>query len=208
MKKLLTREPRAFTLLEVALVVAIIGMMLMIIVGYLLAPKQSGPLPPIPEPTPFPFQRFAPVSLATPAPAAAAAPSTPPAATIAPAAPAPASATPAATPAQTIELSPQSSNPLPLTTAVAEITAQSKFSCPACGAEAQWNAAKQALVCPFCGTVSPMKAPPEGGAIVEHDLAEALRSIPDDQRGWQTEKKSVKCQSCQAITVFDPTHVA
>src|ERR1700733_588780 len=91
---------------------------------------------------------------------------------------------------------------------MAEITARSKFSCPACGAEAQWNPAKQALVCPFCGTVAPMKPPTEGGEIVEHDLVAALRSIPDDERGWQTEKKSVKCQSCQAITVFDPAHVA
>src|ERR1700744_6583291 len=92
---------------------------------------------------------------------------------------------------------------------MAEVSAQSKFSCPACGAEAQWNAAKQALVCPFCGTTSPMKAPPESdGAVEEHDLVTALRNIPDDQRGWQTEKKSVKCQSCQAITVFDPTRVA
>jgi hypothetical protein len=91
---------------------------------------------------------------------------------------------------------------------MAEISAQSKFSCPACGAAAEWNPAKHALVCPFCGTVSPMKAPAEGGEIVEHDLVAALRSIPDDQRGWQAEKKSVKCQSCQAITVFDPTRVA
>jgi ribosomal protein S27E len=92
---------------------------------------------------------------------------------------------------------------------VAEITAKSKFACPACGAEAQWNPAKQALVCPFCGTVSPMAPPKEGGGpIAEHDLVTALRSIPDDQRGWQAEKKSVKCQSCQAITVFDPTRVA
>ncbi len=91
---------------------------------------------------------------------------------------------------------------------MAEISARSKFSCPACGAEAQWNPAKHALVCPFCGTVAPMKAPPEGGQVEEHDLVAALRNIPDDQRGWQAEKKSVKCQSCQAITVFDPTHVA
>ena len=91
---------------------------------------------------------------------------------------------------------------------MSEISAQSKFSCPACGAEAQWNPAKQALVCPFCGTVAPMKPPTAGGEVVEHDLVAALRSIPDDQRGWRAEKKSVKCQSCQAITVFDPTHVA
>src|SRR5438477_10725234 len=92
---------------------------------------------------------------------------------------------------------------------MSEVAAQKKFACPGCGAEAQWNPAKQALVCPFCGTVSPMKAPPEGGGeIVEHDLVAALRSIPDSERGWQAEKKSVKCQSCQAITVFDPTRVA
>ena len=30
------------------------------------------------------------------------------------------------------------------------------------------------------------------------------RRIPDDARGWQAEKTSVRCQSCQAISVFDP----
>jgi len=91
---------------------------------------------------------------------------------------------------------------------MSEITARSKFACPACGGEAQWNPAKQALVCPFCGTVSPMSAPPDGAEIKEHDLVTALRNIPDDQRGWAAEKTSVKCQSCQAITVFDPTRAA
>jgi hypothetical protein len=33
------RRARAFTLLEIALIIAIIGMMVLIIVGYLLAPK-------------------------------------------------------------------------------------------------------------------------------------------------------------------------
>ncbi len=92
---------------------------------------------------------------------------------------------------------------------MAEITAKSKFACPSCGGEAQWNPAKKALVCPFCGTVAPMAPPKEGeGAIAEHDLVSALRAVPDSQRGWAAEKKSVKCQSCQAITVFDPTRVA
>ena len=92
---------------------------------------------------------------------------------------------------------------------MSEVIAKSKFACPSCGGEAQWNPAKKALVCPFCGTVAPMAQPKEGElAITEHDLVIALRSIPDDQRGWQAEKKSVKCQSCQAITVFDPARVA
>ena len=33
-----------------------------------------------------------------------------------------------------------------------EALARKKFSCPACGGEAQWNPAKKSLVCPFCGT--------------------------------------------------------
>jgi len=89
---------------------------------------------------------------------------------------------------------------------MSEIVAKQKYACPSCGAEAQWNAAKQALVCPFCGTVSPAKIDATG-AIQEHDLVTALRGIPDDQRGWQAEKVSVKCQSCQAITVFDAGRV-
>ena len=43
--------------------------------------------------------------------------------------------------------------------------------------------------------------------IVEHDLVAALRDIPDARRGWQTAKVTVKCQSCQAISVFDPERV-
>ena len=93
---------------------------------------------------------------------------------------------------------------------MAEVVAQKKFSCPACGGEAQWNPAKKALVCPFCGTTSPAQAqmsPSGEQVIVEHDLVAALRGIPDDQRGWQAKKVSVKCQSCQAISVFDPERV-
>jgi hypothetical protein len=85
--------------------------------------------------------------------------------------------------------------------------ARDKFHCPACGADAHWNAAKQALVCPFCGTVSPMEISPTG-EIKENDLAEAMRALSKDERGWKAEKKSVKCQSCQAVTVFDPKRVA
>ena len=89
-----------------------------------------------------------------------------------------------------------------------EIAAQQKYSCPACGAEAVWNPGKQALVCPFCGTVSPAKLDSDTGKIVEHDLVAALRGVSDDQRGWQIEKRYVKCQSCQAISVLDPARQA
>jgi len=89
--------------------------------------------------------------------------------------------------------------------------AQKKFSCPSCGGEAQWNPAKKLIVCPFCGNTSPAQAELDAAGnetIVEHDLVAALRGIPDEQRGWQAEKISVKCQSCQAISVFDPGRVS
>jgi hypothetical protein len=64
-------------------------------------------------------------------------------------------------------------------------------------------------VCPFCGTESPATLETRGAetVIVEHDLVAALRGVPDSSRGWQTAKVSVKCQSCQAISVFDPNRV-
>lgn len=89
---------------------------------------------------------------------------------------------------------------------MAEAVARGKFSCPACGAEAHWNPARKGLVCPFCGTVSPAQAqltPTGEQVIVEHDLVAAIRGIPDSKRGWQAEKTAVRCQSCQAISVFD-----
>jgi hypothetical protein len=89
-----------------------------------------------------------------------------------------------------------------------EVTALKKFHCPACGAEAQWNPAKQALVCPFCGTASPVEIDQQTGEVREHDLVSAMRDFAKDRRGWKAERTSVKCQSCQAISVFDPTRVA
>ncbi len=93
---------------------------------------------------------------------------------------------------------------------MSEAIARKKFSCPACGAEARWNPEKQALICPFCGTTSPaqIELTATGEEVIkEHDLAAGLRGIPDDRRGWETKRISVRCQSCQAISVFDPAHV-
>jgi hypothetical protein len=91
---------------------------------------------------------------------------------------------------------------------MSEVTALNKFACPACGAEAVWTPAKKALVCPYCGTVSPAELKADGSLIEESDLAVALRAIPESGRGWDAEKKTVRCQSCQAISVFDATRVA
>jgi len=91
----------------------------------------------------------------------------------------------------------------------AAVTARVEYHCPTCGAEAHWNPAKGALVCSYCGTESKATLETRGSdtLIVEHDLVAALRGIPDSSRGWRTEKTSVRCQSCRAISVFDRARV-
>ena len=88
-----------------------------------------------------------------------------------------------------------------------DAVANPKHSCPACGAQAQWEPATQTLRCPFCGTVSPFETT-DTGEIREIDLVTTLRNIPESQRGWAPEQITVKCQSCQAISVFAPGRVA
>ncbi len=88
-----------------------------------------------------------------------------------------------------------------------DIAALEKHACAACGAQAVWNPSKQLLVCPFCGTSAPFTLDPDSGALVEHDLARALRELPDESRGWLAEKRTVQCQSCKAVSVFDPERV-
>lgn len=94
--------------------------------------------------------------------------------------------------------------------ATPEARARSKFACPTCGAEAVWNPGKKALVCGYCGTEAPaeLETTPTGETVIhEHDLVTALRSIPDSKRGWKTEKTQVRCQHCNAISVFDPDKI-
>lgn len=93
---------------------------------------------------------------------------------------------------------------------MAEVSALKKHPCPQCGGDAEWSASKQALACPFCGTVLPWTdgEDPMGAAIIEHDLEATLTSISGEEHGLRAEKKSVKCESCQAISIFDPVRAA
>ena len=88
-----------------------------------------------------------------------------------------------------------------------EVSALEKHACPACGAQAEWNPTKQKLLCPFCGTESPYLFDRTTGKVVELDLVTALRELPEDERGWLAERRSVQCQSCRAVMVFDPARV-
>jgi hypothetical protein len=94
-----------------------------------------------------------------------------------------------------------------MSAASGNVLALEKHACPACGAQAEWNPGKQKLVCPFCGTESPYRFDQATGKVVEIDLATTLRELPDEERGWQTDRRSVQCQSCRAVMVFDPSRV-
>lgn len=93
---------------------------------------------------------------------------------------------------------------------MAEVSAVRKHPCPECGGDAEWSPAKQALACPYCGTVIPWTegADEFGAAIREHPLEEALAKVTQDHRGLREAKKAVKCESCHAISIFDPTRAA
>jgi hypothetical protein len=87
------------------------------------------------------------------------------------------------------------------------VTALAKYECPACGAQAEWDPASQKLRCAFCGTESPYQFDHAQGKVVELDLVKALRELPAEERGWETERRTVQCQSCRAVMVYDPARV-
>lgn len=88
-----------------------------------------------------------------------------------------------------------------------EVRASSKYACPACGAEATWNPAKRALICAFCGTESASELK-VAGEIIEHDLKQTLASLKGRPMGLARDAIEVKCQSCQAVSSFEPNRVA
>ena len=90
---------------------------------------------------------------------------------------------------------------------MSEISALQKFPCAACGAQAEWDPARQRLVCPFCGTEAPYEFNPATGGIEEIDLVRTLREMPDELRGWQATTRSVQCQSCKAVMVYDAARI-
>ncbi len=87
-------------------------------------------------------------------------------------------------------------------------SADKKFACPACGGDAHWNPSKKALVCSYCGTEAPGDLDESSGEVREIDLVSALRNLGEEARGWKSDRTSVKCQSCEAITVFEASTTA
>jgi predicted RNA-binding Zn-ribbon protein involved in translation (DUF1610 family) len=90
---------------------------------------------------------------------------------------------------------------------LADVPALEKHACPACGAQAEWNPTKQKLVCPFCGTESPYVIDRDAGKVGEKDLASALGEAAREQPAELDERRSVQCQSCRAVMVYDAARV-
>jgi len=63
------------------------------------------------------------------------------------------------------------------------------------------------LVCPFCGTESPYSIDRDIGKVGERELDAGLRESAAAERDRSDERRSVQCQSCKAIMVYDASRV-
>ena len=62
-------------------------------------------------------------------------------------------------------------------------------------------------MCPFCGTESPYVIDRDTGKVAEKDLLAALRDLPAAEQQWQATRRSVQCQSCRAVMVYEAERV-
>jgi hypothetical protein len=62
-------------------------------------------------------------------------------------------------------------------------------------------------VCPFCGTESPYVIDRAIDKVGENDLATALATATDTTDTWKQEHRSVQCQSCRAVMVYDAARI-
>ena len=85
-----------------------------------------------------------------------------------------------------------------------DVAALATHDCAACGSAARWDAAKSALVCPYCGTAAPAQLAANGAIVGEHDVARVLRAVPAAARGWDEDRVALRCQRCAAISLFEP----
>lgn len=83
-----------------------------------------------------------------------------------------------------------------------------RFPCRQCGAGLSFAPGQTALECPYCGhkeTIPVTEA--QIAEIREHDLIAALERLPHTE-GWGTERRTIQCNNCGAVTAFEPGQVA
>ncbi len=83
-------------------------------------------------------------------------------------------------------------------------TQSESYACPKCAGKMNFDAARGMLSCPFCGHTMAVPAVAQQVTIVEHDLEATLRDASNKARGYGTQVKSIKCQSCGAVLNVEP----
>jgi hypothetical protein len=80
-----------------------------------------------------------------------------------------------------------------------------KFPCKQCGASLEFAPGQSTLVCPYCGFKE--QVPVTAAEIREYDLESTLLQMPKTE-GWGTERRTVRCENCGAVTTFQEGQVA
>ena len=77
--------------------------------------------------------------------------------------------------------------------------------CPNCGATVTFDPATGKMHCEYCGYSCELPKPEEGQEICELDFESALHT---ESFEWGTEKKSVECKQCGAVSIYDALETA
>lgn len=78
-----------------------------------------------------------------------------------------------------------------------------KFPCPRCGADVTWHPGSARARCAYCGFEREVTAGPTAPTTVAERPLEAGLAAPE-KVGWGTERHSVRCTKCGAISTLDP----
>lgn len=78
-------------------------------------------------------------------------------------------------------------------------------TCPNCGATVTFDPATGEMACEYCGYHCKLPDPSTQNEICEIDFESEARK---ESYEWGTEKKSVECKSCGAVTVYDALETA
>lgn len=72
--------------------------------------------------------------------------------------------------------------------------------CPNCGATVVYDPALRKMHCEFCGYQCELPNADDQNSVVELDFNSAINKQSCE---WGTEKKSVECKACGAVTIYD-----
>ena len=77
--------------------------------------------------------------------------------------------------------------------------------CPNCGATVVYNPALRKMYCEYCGYEGEITIDEAKNDVVELDFESAVNKQSCE---WGTEKKSVECKNCGAVSIYDALETA